>query len=90
MFNPPSVFNFFSPDYRPPGPMGAAGLVAPEFQLLNSYTAISIMNLIYQEFEWNTAMSLPNGYEIYGTTYEIDRPLPDGVQSWDWPVISMH
>ena len=77
MFNPPSVFNFFSPDYRPPGPMGAAGLVAPEFQLLNSYTAISIMNLIYQEFEWNTAMSLPNGYEIYGTTYEIDRPLPD-------------
>lgn len=28
-----SVFNFFQPDYAPPGEVSAAGLLAPEFQL---------------------------------------------------------
>jgi uncharacterized protein (DUF1800 family) len=31
----PSVFNFFFPDYSPPGPVADAGLVGPEFQILN-------------------------------------------------------
>jgi uncharacterized protein (DUF1800 family) len=29
----PSVFNFYSPDYQPPGPIADAGLYAPEFQI---------------------------------------------------------
>ena len=29
----PSVFNFFSPDHAPAGPVSDAGLVAPEFQI---------------------------------------------------------
>lgn len=29
----PSVFNFFQPDFAPPGPVGDAGLVAPEMQI---------------------------------------------------------
>ena len=78
MFSPPSVFNFFSPDYRPPGPMGAAGLTGPEFQILNSYTAISTMNVIYREFEWGTNMNLPDpAYPIHGVSYSVDQPLPD-------------
>ena len=51
MFNPerqfnqrplgaPSVFNFYEPDYQPPGPLADAGLFAPEFQILNESTAI--------------------------------------------------
>jgi len=28
-----SVFNFFKPDFKPPGEMAAAGLVGPEFQI---------------------------------------------------------
>ncbi|WP_438479063.1 DUF1800 family protein [Oleiharenicola lentus] len=40
----PSVFNFYSPTYAPPGPVRDAGLVAPEFQALNSVTAISLPN----------------------------------------------
>lgn len=36
----PSVFNFYSPDYRPPGLLGDAGLVAPELQIINTVTAI--------------------------------------------------
>lgn len=33
-YNSPSVFNFYSPSYLPPGPVGEAGLVAPEFCIL--------------------------------------------------------
>ena len=40
----PSVFNFFSPFYSPLGDIGNAGLVAPEFQVLNSSTSIGYVN----------------------------------------------
>ncbi len=83
MFNAPSVFNFFSPDYVPPGPMGASGLKGPEFQLMNSYTAISTMNVIYMEFEWGSLMSLPDGEELYGQTYQVDPPTPDWTTELD-------
>jgi len=43
----PSVFNFYSPDYEPPGPIGDAGLVGPEFQILNSVFGINTPNRIY-------------------------------------------
>lgn len=42
----PSVFNFYSPDYEPPGPVGDAGLVGPEFQVLNSVFAVTLPNAI--------------------------------------------
>ncbi|MFZ5497255.1 MAG: DUF1800 domain-containing protein [Verrucomicrobiota bacterium] len=42
----PSVFNFYSPDYEPPGPIGDAGLVGPEFQILNSVFAVTLPNTI--------------------------------------------
>ncbi len=35
-FNSPSVFNFYLPGYSPPGALTEAGLVAPEFQLINA------------------------------------------------------
>ncbi len=40
----PSVFNFFEPGYVYPGSLAAAGLVAPEFQITNDTTAISLPN----------------------------------------------
>lgn len=43
----PSVFNFYLPDYEPPGPIGAAGLVGPEFQILNSVFGILTPNALY-------------------------------------------
>ncbi|MCD6051760.1 MAG: hypothetical protein K0Q55_3169 [Verrucomicrobia bacterium] len=42
--NAPSVFNFFQPSYSPPGILNDAGLVAPEFQIINASTAISAPN----------------------------------------------
>ncbi len=43
----PSVFNFYLPDYEPPGPIAAAGLVGPEFQILNSVFGILTPNVVY-------------------------------------------
>ena len=41
----PSVFNFFRPGYIPPNtPMGALGLVAPEFQLANESSLVGYIN----------------------------------------------
>jgi len=40
----PSVFNFYSPDYQPPGRILSAGLVAPEFQILNAVFGVSLPN----------------------------------------------
>ncbi len=40
----PTVFNFFKPGYSPAGPVNDAGLVAPEFQILNAVTATSVPN----------------------------------------------
>ena len=41
-----SVFNFFEPGYVYPGPLAAAGLVAPEFQITDDTTAISVPNFM--------------------------------------------
>jgi uncharacterized protein (DUF1800 family) len=43
----PSVFNFYLPGYQPPGAVSAAGLVGPEFQILNAGSAISAPNYYY-------------------------------------------
>ena len=40
----PSVFNFWLPDYLPPGAMQAAGLYGPEFQVINAASAIGMPN----------------------------------------------
>ena len=46
-FRPNSVFNFFRPGYVAPGTStGAAGLTAPELQIVNESTAISYINFM--------------------------------------------
>lgn len=46
-FRSPSVFNFFRPGYVAPGTAtGAAGLTAPELQIVNESTSISNINFI--------------------------------------------
>ncbi len=44
--NSPSVFNFFSPDYVPDGPLKDAKKVSPEFQLLSSQTLTGYFNAL--------------------------------------------
>jgi len=58
----PSVFNFFSPNYRPIGEASQNGLAAPELQLATDYmlpaTESYLMRKIYDSYVGN-----PNGIE---------------------------
>jgi hypothetical protein len=45
--NSPSVFNFYTPVYQAPGEIRAAGLVSPGFQIINTYSAVSFPNLLW-------------------------------------------
>jgi uncharacterized protein (DUF1800 family) len=42
----PSVFNFFQPAYQLAGPMAAAGVVTPEFQITNEATLVNTDNAL--------------------------------------------
>ncbi|MDB6168538.1 MAG: hypothetical protein JWM88_1402 [Verrucomicrobia bacterium] len=42
----PTVFNFYHAAHVHPGPLAAAGLVAPEFEITNATTGISVPNLL--------------------------------------------
>lgn len=47
-FQAPSVFNFFLPDYAPPGEIMNAGLVAPEFATTTELTAVDTTNFLHR------------------------------------------
>jgi uncharacterized protein (DUF1800 family) len=47
-----SVFNFFRPGYSPAGPVNDAGLVAPEFQILNAVTATAVPNYYFDSLRY--------------------------------------
>ena len=49
----PSVFNFYLPDYEPQGAIRDAGLVGPEFQILNSVFGITTPNALYNLINTN-------------------------------------
>jgi len=46
----PSVFNFYSPGYRPAGPIAAQGWVAPEFQISGETAVASSLNFFADLF----------------------------------------
>jgi hypothetical protein len=43
----PSVFNFFSPFYAPPGEIREAGMVAPEFEMATEFMNTETTNMFY-------------------------------------------
>ena len=64
----PSVFNFFEPGYVYPGPLAAAGLVAPEFQITDATSSITFPNLLF-----NYTVSPANlASRNFTTTYGLD------------------
>jgi uncharacterized protein (DUF1800 family) len=46
--NSPSVFNFYRPDYRPPGLLTQNQLAGPAFQITNSFSSIAFVNRLWQ------------------------------------------
>jgi uncharacterized protein (DUF1800 family) len=64
----PTVFNFFHPDYVEPGPLAAAGLVAPEFEITDAAYAISVPNFL-RGYIFNAAGTNPDTL-VLNLTYE--------------------
>lgn len=54
----PSVFNFFSPSFSPPGLIAEQGIVAPEFQITTENYAIRTSNFLAYSALWSHT---PNG-----------------------------
>ncbi len=46
----PSVFNFYEPDYQPPGALQDAGLYAPELQISNESSVVSTSDSLWSNF----------------------------------------
>lgn len=46
----PSVFNFYTPDFAPNGPIYDAGMAAPEFQLHDTSSSVGYVNLAVEWF----------------------------------------
>jgi uncharacterized protein (DUF1800 family) len=62
----PSVFNFFSPDYQPPGEITDAGLFAPEMGIVTEYSATNMTNyLLFSIYLRNQATPGLTADDIY-------------------------
>jgi uncharacterized protein (DUF1800 family) len=63
----PSVFNFYRPDYSPPGELSTNGLVGPELQILHEATIIDTHNFI-DYWVTNEPATNSNEYKQYPMT----------------------
>lgn len=62
----PSVFNFFSPFYAPPGEIANAGLTAPELQIATEFRNTLVTNYFYtQAFRRHSARDGLRADEVY-------------------------
>ena len=68
----PTVFNFFSPTFSPPGAMAAAGLVAPEMQITDEEYTLTVPNFM-ASFMYRLPSSLP-----------VDAPTPSPFITLDY------
>jgi uncharacterized protein (DUF1800 family) len=78
-FSSPSVFNFYKPDYAPPGEMRAAGLVAPELEIANESTVALTANVMAAyAFVLNSATAGLKPEDIY---LDISTEIPHATDS---------
>ncbi|MDG0979992.1 MAG: DUF1800 domain-containing protein [Halieaceae bacterium] len=59
---PPSVFNFYSPFYRPAGPAAQAGLSSPELQITTEDTVVGVTNLMAYALSTGQSIDTYEGY----------------------------
>ena len=63
----PSVFNFFSPFYSPPGEISNQSLVAPELEIATEYQNTNILNFFWrQTFNYNSQKTISDIEVNYG------------------------
>ena len=84
----PSVFNFYLPSYSPPGPLADAGLVAPEFQIVNASSGVMAANYFWNHttgglHRWGTGN--PNYETLLNLTQEMLLNVPPEAVSDPYP-----
>jgi len=77
----PSVFNFYLPSYSPPGALTQAGLVAPEFQIMNATSGVKAPNYFWNAItgglhRWGV------GTAAYNTTLNLTQEMQMNVPGW--------
>jgi uncharacterized protein (DUF1800 family) len=55
----PSVFNFYSPGYAPPGEIQSQGMIAPEMQLATEYLNTQVTNYFWTQANARTVTQAP-------------------------------
>ena len=71
----PSVFNFYLPAHSPAGEIAAAGLVAPEFQILTSNSIVGLTNLVDFAVSADFVTDAPQPFAEVRLSYADYRPL---------------
>jgi uncharacterized protein (DUF1800 family) len=66
----PTVFNFFEPDYVQPGLLAAAGLYAPEYQILNDTTAMTVPNFLWNQIYAGRAAVTDTDNQTVGARFD--------------------
>jgi uncharacterized protein (DUF1800 family) len=69
-----SVFNFYRPDFQPPGEIKESGLIAPEFQILTESSIIAKTNFLANAIYYRDS----NNYDwlLQGIGYDWDVVAP--------------
>jgi len=71
----PSVFNFFSPSYSPPGAITSANLVAPEFQINSESKVNEANNMLLRVVQQNMFLNIfPTNLNLAKETRLLARP----------------
>jgi hypothetical protein len=73
VFRPPSVFNFYAPDY----PVAGTTLVGPAFGIHNANTALERLNYLVYLFDWNGSTANANVPGATGTRIRLDAFIAD-------------
>jgi uncharacterized protein (DUF1800 family) len=73
VFRPPSVFNFYAPDYPVPG----TTLVGPAFGIHNANAALERLNFLVYLFDWNGSSANGNVPGATGTRVRLDAFIGD-------------
>ena len=85
----PSVFNFFSPFYAPPGEIRDAGLVAPELEIATEFLNTYVTNYMFiQAFLWNHT-AVPGSDNINRDTVLIDFSAEEAIAADAGALIDM-
>ncbi len=72
VFRPPSVFNFYRPDY----PLAGTALVGPQFGIHNASTALARLNFLTHLIDWGGMDPDPSVPGAVGTRVDLRPFLP--------------